>query len=53
MTTDKIAWNMEVIGADGVQVGTVDGVANLQGCMIRVRDGMRVKTQHGNRTLGT
>ena len=28
MTTDKIALNMEVIGADGVHVGTVDGVAN-------------------------
>jgi hypothetical protein len=28
MTTDKIAVNMEVIGADGVHVGTVDGVDN-------------------------
>ncbi|MDQ8727596.1 DUF2171 domain-containing protein [Bradyrhizobium sp. LHD-71] len=28
MTNDKIARNMEVIGADGVHVGTVDGVAN-------------------------
>jgi len=28
MTTDEIALNMEVIGADGVHVGTVDGVAN-------------------------
>ena len=28
MTTDKIAQNMEVIGVDGVHVGTVDGVAN-------------------------
>ena len=28
MTTDKIAQNMEVIGADGVHVGTVDAVAN-------------------------
>ena len=28
MTTDKIVKNMEVIGADGVHVGTVDGVAN-------------------------
>ena len=26
MTTDKIAQNMEVIGADRVHVGTVDGV---------------------------
>ena len=28
MTTDEIGLNMEVIGADGVHVGTVDGVAN-------------------------
>jgi hypothetical protein len=28
MITDKITQNMEVIGADGVHVGTVDGVAN-------------------------
>ena len=28
MTTDKIAQNMEVIGADGVHIGTVDGVSN-------------------------
>ncbi len=28
MTTNKIARNMEVIGADGVHVGTVDGVAD-------------------------
>ena len=28
MTMDKIAQNMEVSGADGVHVGTVDGVAN-------------------------
>jgi hypothetical protein len=28
MIKDKIAQNMEVIGADGVHVGTVDGVAN-------------------------
>ncbi len=28
MTKDKIARNMEVIGADGVRVGTVDDVAN-------------------------
>lgn len=28
MTTDKIAQNTDVIGADGVHVGTVDGVAN-------------------------
>ena len=28
MTPDKIAQNMEVIGADGVHIGTVDGVTN-------------------------
>jgi hypothetical protein len=28
MTTNKIVKNMEVIGADGVHVGAVDGVAN-------------------------
>jgi hypothetical protein len=28
MTMNKIARNMEVIGADGVHVGTVDGVAD-------------------------
>ncbi|WP_262269451.1 DUF2171 domain-containing protein [Microvirga yunnanensis] len=28
MIKDKIAQNMEVIGADGVHIGTVDGVAN-------------------------
>jgi hypothetical protein len=28
MTTDKIVQHMEVIGAGGVHVGTVDGVAN-------------------------
>ena len=28
MTKDKIAQNMEVIGADGIHVGTVDGVTN-------------------------
>ena len=28
MATDKIVQNMEVIGADGVHVGTVDGVVN-------------------------
>lgn len=28
MITDKISQNMEVIGADGVHVGNVDGVAN-------------------------
>ena len=28
MITDKITQNMEVIGADGVHIGTVDGVAN-------------------------
>ena len=29
MTTDRITQNMEVIGADGVHVGTVDGRIRL------------------------
>jgi predicted molibdopterin-dependent oxidoreductase YjgC len=28
---------------------TVDGVGNRQGCLLRVRDGMRVETQRGKR----
>jgi len=28
MTTEKIAADMEVIGADGVHIGTVDGVVD-------------------------
>jgi sarcosine oxidase subunit alpha len=31
----------------------IDGVANRQGCMIPVRDGMRVATQRGKREYGT
>ncbi|MEO8751781.1 MAG: (2Fe-2S)-binding protein [Casimicrobiaceae bacterium] len=30
----------------------VDGVGSRQGCMTRVRDGMRVETQHGRREIG-
>ena len=30
----------------------VDGVGSRQGCMTRVRDGMRVETQLGKRELG-
>ena len=30
----------------------VDGVGNRQGCMVRVRDGMRIETQRGKRELG-
>ena len=30
----------------------VDGVGNRQGCMLRVRDGMRIETQKGKRELG-
>jgi predicted molibdopterin-dependent oxidoreductase YjgC len=30
---------------------TVDGIANVQGCMTRVRDGMRVEIQAGKRRL--
>ncbi|MGZ8231117.1 MAG: (2Fe-2S)-binding protein [Burkholderiales bacterium] len=31
---------------------TIDGVGNRQGCLVRVREGMRVETQHGKRELG-
>lgn len=31
---------------------TIDGVGNRQGCLTRVRDGMRVELQHGRRELG-
>lgn len=31
---------------------TVDGVANVQGCMTRVRDGMRIEVQLGKRRVG-
>lgn len=30
---------------------TVDGAGNRQGCMVRVREGMRIETQHGKRVL--
>ena len=32
---------------------TIDGVGNCQGCLIRVREGMRVALQHGKREAGT
>jgi D-hydroxyproline dehydrogenase subunit gamma len=31
---------------------TIDGVGNCQGCLIRVREGMRVALQHGKRDAG-
>src|SRR5258708_4007379 len=31
---------------------TIDGVGNRQGCMIAVRDGMRIETGHGKRDYG-
>ena len=31
---------------------TVDGIGNRQGCMIPVREGMRVETQRGKREYG-
>jgi predicted molibdopterin-dependent oxidoreductase YjgC len=31
---------------------TVDGVGNRQGCMVLVRDGMRIETQQGKREYG-
>ena len=30
----------------------IDGVGNRQGCLVRVREGMRVETQHGKRVAG-
>ena len=31
---------------------TIDGVGNRQGCLVAVRDGMAIETQHGKRELG-
>lgn len=31
---------------------TIDGVANRQGCLIEVRDGMRIETQRTRREVG-
>jgi D-hydroxyproline dehydrogenase subunit gamma len=31
---------------------TVDGIGNRQGCLVRVREGMRIEIQHGRRELG-
>jgi predicted molibdopterin-dependent oxidoreductase YjgC len=31
---------------------TVDGVGNRQGCLLRVRNGMRIEIQRGSRRLG-
>jgi len=31
---------------------TIDGEGNRQACLVRVRDGMRVETQHGKREAG-
>lgn len=31
---------------------TVDGVGNRQGCLVPVRDGMRIETQQGKREAG-
>jgi len=30
---------------------TVDGIGNRQGCLIEVREGMRIEAQHGRREL--
>ena len=30
---------------------TVDGVSNRQGCLVAVKPGMRIDTQHGNREV--
>ena len=31
---------------------TIDGVGSRQACLVRVRDGMRIETQHGKREAG-
>lgn len=31
---------------------TIDGVGNRQGCIVRVREGMRIDMQQGKRELG-
>jgi predicted molibdopterin-dependent oxidoreductase YjgC len=31
---------------------TIDGVGNRQGCLVRVRDGMKVELQRGKREVG-
>jgi predicted molibdopterin-dependent oxidoreductase YjgC len=31
---------------------TIDGVASRQSCLVAVREGMEVETQHGRRSLG-
>ena len=31
---------------------TIDGVGSRQGCLVRVREGMRVEMQHGKRVAG-
>ena len=31
---------------------TIDGVGNRQGCLVRVREGMKVERQQGKRELG-
>jgi D-hydroxyproline dehydrogenase subunit gamma len=31
---------------------TVDGAANRQGCMVQVREGMRIDSQRGKREIG-
>jgi len=31
---------------------SIDGIGNRQGCLVRVREGMQVETQHGKRVAG-
>jgi sarcosine oxidase subunit alpha len=31
---------------------TVDGIGNRQGCLVEVREGMRIETQRGRREIG-
>ncbi len=32
---------------------TIDGIGNRQGCLIPVREGMRIEMQHGARAIAT
>ena len=31
---------------------TIDGIGSRQACLVRVREGMRIETQHGKREAG-
>jgi hypothetical protein len=37
---------------EAASIVTIDGVGSRQGCLVPVRDGMRVETQQGKREAG-